>query len=142
MEIHQLNMSFTPDEVQGWLNYRETGSSLKISHFSGEEGGFTLQLKYKRLTIPVRLKLIEANCSLIRLEIISLPSLFSALPLNLFQSQGVTLKGRELWIDLVIASGGRLAQLDLEELSFHQDRITFKVRDLVIEEPFVLKHSS
>jgi hypothetical protein len=142
MEIHNLSISFTPREVQQWLKTKETQSTVQVINFKSEEGGFTVHLKYKKIALPIRLKLLEANYSLIRLEILSLPSILSALPLNLWQSQGLKLKGRELWIDLLTASRGRINKIALDEISFHPDRITVKVRDLEVVEPFALRYSS
>lgn len=142
MEIHNLSLTITPGEIQQWLSSKKTESNLEIASFKSEEGGFTVHLKYKRITLPVRLKLLETNYSLIRLEILTLPSILSALPLNIWQGQGIKLKGRELWIDLLTASQGKIQHLDLQDLSFHPDRITIKVRDLQVEEPFALRYSS
>lgn len=142
MEIHHLSMSITTKEVEEWLLSQKNQTPFEILSFTCKEAGFQITLKYKMLKLPVQLRLLEAGYSLIRFEILSLPSILSALPLNIWQSQGIKLKGRELWIDLLAASQGRLAAVDVEELSFHQDGISFKIRNLVVREPFALKHSS
>lgn len=141
MEIHHLSFSITSTEIRNWILSRPPEPSLEIIDFRSEEGGFRVQLKYKKLSFPLKVKLLEANHSFLRLEISSLPRMLKVIPLKI-QQPGVELKGREVWIDLLTASGGKIERIDIEDLAFHPDRITVKVRDLLLSESMLFRQSS
>ncbi|HQD40640.1 MAG: hypothetical protein GX766_09010 [Firmicutes bacterium] len=137
MEIHNLSVSMCPEEVEKWLIERSSSSQLQVLSFTSLNGEFALKLQYKGISFPLRFKMVKCELSLVHLEIISLPPILSLLPLSLlFSDGGVRLKGRELWLDFSLLSGGRIADLELEEILFQPESIRIKLRNLVLKEPF------
>ncbi len=131
MEFHSLNLSLTPAEVQSWLISKSQNAVVKVAAFGGGEDEFRLTIEYKGLAVPMHFKFISAELALVHLELISLPAILSMLPfLFPISKNGIKLQGRDIWIDLLTLSQGRIRKLNLQELKIQPQTITIKLLDL------------